>query len=118
MKRLAAIAMFFAWLIYGAMPAVGMPAMAQPMQHDGMQRDPSVHSQHMASTDAGPHVQGKDCAHGAKICSTPFCAACLSTVPAFAVRNEGPFLHEAPAPAVEEAFVTSRLTPPTPPPRA
>ncbi len=124
MKRLAAIAMFLAWLVYGAMPAVGMPMMAQPiqhgtMQHDGMQQgDPAGHSQHMAAAGVVPDGHGKDCADGSKICSAPFCASCLSTVPAFAARNEGPFLHEAPAPAVEHAVVTPRRAPPTPPPRA
>ena len=125
MKRLAPIAMFLAWLVYGAMPVVGMPAMAQPMQHATLQHesmqhgnDPAAHAEHMASADALPDAHGKDCADGTKICSAPFCAACLSTVPAFAARNEGPYLHEAPAPSVERALVTPRSAPPTPPPRA
>jgi hypothetical protein len=113
MKRLAPIAMFLAWLVYGARPAVGMPALAQPMQHATMQHgDPAAHAQHMGAAPADTllDAHGKDCADGAKICSAPFCAACLSTVPAFAARNEGPYLHEAPAPSVERALVTEAIS--------
>jgi hypothetical protein len=121
MKRLAPIAMFLAWLLYGAMPAIGMPAMVQPMQHT--MSGPAAqgqHARHMAaaSADVSKHQTQQPCPHGGKICSAPFCAGRLTTLPSFGLRNDGPFFREAPAPSTMQALASPRRAPPTPPPRA
>ncbi|RWX77112.1 hypothetical protein EPK99_15790 [Neorhizobium lilium] len=122
MKRLAPIAMFLAWLLYGAMPAMGMPSIATPgMQHtDTQPADHSTHSQPavMGADKALHSTLEKHCPHGGKICSAPFCAGCLTTIPSFGARHDEPFSHDAPAPADAEALVSSGSAPPTPPPRA
>lgn len=130
MSRAAAILMFLAWLLYGAMPAVGMP-MVQPVDEtpqvsmaDHAQHDMDI-SMDMAETlhDDGhdnAHAHGpaqKPCPHGGKICVTPFCAACLTLLPEIFFGSQRlSQLH--PSPDLAQSLLSIAPAPLTPPPRA
>jgi len=124
MSRLAALLMFCAWLLYGAMPAVGMPYMPLPaVQSVPAMKDDAQHHEHgkMVETAKATHSHARSqqpCPHGGKVCVTPFCAACLTLLPELAIGNDSPFLYDYPAPAVERALVSPATAPLTPPPRA
>lgn len=121
MSRLAALLMFVAWLLYGAMPAVGMPSM--PMQPAPvLQEHSGVHDHgQMAEAAKAEHSHGSTqqlCPHGGKTCVTPFCAACLTLLPEIALGDNSPLIHSHPAPGTELALVYPAPAPLTPPPRA
>jgi hypothetical protein len=125
MKRLAAMMMFAAWLLYGAMPAMAMPVMTSAPQ-DAMQD----HSQHHdmqkmadksgATQTAPQHGDAeKPCPHGSgKGCVAPFCAACLVLLPDITFADPGRFVHPTPDPQDAPSLVISAARPPIPPPRA
>jgi hypothetical protein len=122
MSRTAAIMMFLAWLLYGAMPVVGMPMM-QPVEETAQASMPD-HAQHGMSmgveTAVKSHAHGKsrqDCPHGGKICVTPFCAACLTLLPeiTFASRR---LVQLYPSPDPARSLLSAAPAPLTPPPRA
>lgn len=123
MSRLAAIMMFFAWLLYGAMPAVGMPYVPVPAEHNvQVMRDHSQHHNHakMTETAKASHSHGSSqqpCPHGGKTCVTPFCAACLTLLPELAIGENGRSAYAYPSPAIEQALVSPATAPLTPPPR-
>ncbi|WJR67997.1 hypothetical protein QTA58_04350 [Neorhizobium sp. CSC1952] len=124
MSRLAALLMFFAWLLYGAMPVVAMP----PVPGTVVERTEAVtrhHGEHdhgkTIETAKAAHAHGdmqKPCPHGGKGCVAPFCAACLTLPPEIAAGDGSPFDYAYPAPAVERALLPSAPAPLTPPPRA
>lgn len=121
MSRSAAILMFFAWLLYGAMPAVGMPYM-QAASPAAVQ-DHSQHHDHGKATETAKagHSHGSSqqpCPHGGKTCVTPLCAACLTLLPEMAIGDDGRFAHAYPSPAIEQALASPAAAPLTPPPRA
>ncbi|CDZ44759.1 Hypothetical protein NGAL_HAMBI2427_08340 [Neorhizobium galegae bv. orientalis] len=120
MSRLAAILMFFAWLLYGAMPAVGMPYV--PAANPPVMQDHSQHRDHGKATETEKtgHSHGSSqppCPHGGKTCVTPFCAACLTLPPELAIGDDGRFAHAYPSPAIEQALASPATAPLTPPPR-
>jgi hypothetical protein len=121
MSRLAAILMFAAWLLYGAMPAVGMPYVPADQGAPVMQ-DHSQHHDHgkVTETAKAAHSQGpsqQPCPHGGKTCVTPFCAACLTLLPELAIGETGRSAHAYPSPATEQALLFPATAPLTPPPR-
>lgn len=124
MSRLAALLMFLSWLLYGAMPAVGMPSiMPAPMQQMSSAQEHSGGHDHskMAQTAKAEHSHGDNqqpCPHGGKTCVTPFCAACLTLLPEIAAGDDSPFVHSHPVPGIELALVCPAPAPLTPPPRA
>jgi hypothetical protein len=129
MRQLAAMMMFAAWLLYGAMPAMAMPDMrgitAVPMAEAGHGHAP--HQDMTAGSDATPtdhasHAHGeteKPCPHGSgKGCVTPFCAACLVLLPQITFADTGRFIHPVPGPEDASPLILSAARPPVPPPRA
>jgi hypothetical protein len=144
MKQLAAMMMFAAWLLYGAMPAMAMPSMPHAMSGPAMTADAAVagsgqdHSGHdamahqsaqdMASPGSSPmhgdigQTGAQPCPHsgpeGGKICVAPFCSACLVVLPDIAFAATGRFVHRYPAPEAGPSLVVSGQAPLTPPPRA
>jgi hypothetical protein len=122
MSRIAAIMMFLAWLLYGAMPAVGMPIM-QPVEETAQASMPdhAMHGMGKATQMAEKtHVHGKsqqNCPHGGKICVTPFCAACLTLLPeiSFASQRSAQLY---PNPALARSLLSAASAPLIPPPRA
>lgn len=134
MKQLAAIMMFAACLIYGAMPAMavmpmgGQPGHAMPerpvVEHSAM----AGHSGHgkAASEAVQPdHAHGgtqQPCPHAGKggntICVAPFCSACLVVLPHITFVDPGRFIHRYPAPETGPSLTVSGTEPLTPPPRA
>lgn len=124
MSRLAAVLMFCAWLLYGAMPAVGMPYVTVPAEHNAQaMQDHSQHHDHGKATETAKaaHSHGSSqqpCPHGGKTCVTPFCTACLTLLPELAIGDDSPFHYDYPAPAIERALVSPATAPLTPPPRA
>jgi len=121
MSRLVALLMFVAWLLYGAMPAVGMPSMpmapAPVMQdhsggHDRSKMLEAAKAEHSHDSNQQP------CPHGGKTCVTPFCAACLTLLPEIAARDNSPYIHSHPTPGTQLALVYPAPAPLTPPPRA
>lgn len=127
MKQIAAILMFAAWLLYGAMPAMAMPSMPHPMSGEmdmstsmTAMQDHAQHTDKMANA-ASSHVHGdvdQRCPHGGKACVAPFCSACLVVLPEMAFADNGRFIHRYPAPERGLSLVTSGMAPLTPPPRA
>jgi hypothetical protein len=126
MTRLAAIMMFAAWLLYGAMPVMAMPTPStaqQPTAEMAMQDHAQHHDMATAgSTAPSPHAHGdaqSQCPHGSgKGCMAPFCAACLVLLPQIAFADPSRFVHPHPAPEPVAPLVISASRPPTPPPRA
>lgn len=136
MNRLAAMMMFAAWLLYGAMPAMAMPGMAtmkvasQPIAettHDhGQHHDlGSGAGQPDADQTQADHIShahndtSKPCPHGSgKGCVAPFCAACLVLLPDIAFADTGRFVHPTPEPQDAPSLVIAAIRPPIPPPRA
>jgi hypothetical protein len=123
MSRFAALMMVLAWMLYGAMPAIGMPSM--PMQGPPVTKIVQHHAEHgnhdMASKPAEvahSHGAPAPCPHGGKVCSTPFCAACLTLLTEVATGENGRFVYAYPAPAVEQALASPDPAPLTPPPRS
>ena len=119
MSRLATLLMFCAWLLYGAMPAVGMPAMADPAMEQAMPMMQD-HSQHRGQDPGRMAEMSKTqqpCAHGGTLCTTPFCAACLTLLPELSFGQTGRFVHAYPAPALMQALASPAPAPLTPPPR-
>jgi hypothetical protein len=113
MSRVAAIMMFFAWILYGAMPAIGMPSMPDHSGHQGHEMS--------VKTSAAERSHGQNqppCPHGGKICVTPFCAACLTLLPEIAAVDDSPLFYAYPAPASERDHISTKTAPLTPPPRA
>ncbi|MBW6420866.1 hypothetical protein KX729_05380 [Rhizobium sp. XQZ8] len=121
MSRLAALLMFVAWLLYGAMPAIGMPYMAAE-QVPAIQDHSGGHDHgKMAEATQAEHSHGstqQPCPHGGKTCVTPFCAACLTLIPEIDAGDKSPFVHAYPAPGIELVLVYPAPAPLTPPPRA
>ncbi len=123
MSRLAAVLMFFAWLLYSAMPAVGMPYVPMPAEHNAQAaQDRPQHHDHgkMPETTKAAHSHGSSqqpCPHGGKTCVTPFCAACLTLLPEFAIRQNGRVAYAYPLPTVEQALTSPATAPLTPSPR-
>lgn len=123
MSRLAALLMFCAWLLYGAMPAVGMSYMPVPAVPSApAMKDHSQHRDHGKTVETAKaghsHAPSQQpCPHGGKICATPFCAACLTLLPELAIGDDSPFHYDYPAPAIERALVSPAAAPLTPPPR-
>jgi hypothetical protein len=131
MKRLAAMMMFAAWLLYGAMPAMAVPGTATMSMATSMSVEPSAgdHAQHHGiQTDGGQAKDGhashadrgiaKPCPHGSsKGCVAPFCAACLVLPPDTAFGETGRFIHANPEPQDGPSLVLPAARPPTPPPR-
>ncbi len=131
MKQFAAIMMFAAWLLYGAMPAVAMPSMQHEMPGQTaisasamLEQD---HAQHGEKTaEAGSRQTHGDtqqpCPHSGtgenKICVAPFCSACLVVLPHIAFADTGRFIHRYPAPETGPSLIVSGTAPLTPPPRA
>jgi hypothetical protein len=139
MKRLAAMMMFAAWLLYGAMPAMAMPGMGDmagmPIAPQAMTEAVHDHGQHhdtkgkaetahadQAPADHASHAHNemsKPCPHGSgKGCVAPFCAACLVLLPDIAFADPGRFVHPTPDPQDAPSLVISAARPPIPPPRA
>lgn len=123
MSRLAALLMFVAWLLYGAMPAVGMPSLPAATQIITAMQDHSGHQGHEAMAGATEaqqqHGDGQQpCPHGGKTCVTPFCAACLTLLPEFSPGREQRVAHSYPTPATMREIVSPGPAPLTPPPRA
>ncbi|WP_162939446.1 hypothetical protein [Neorhizobium sp. NCHU2750] len=141
MKQLAAMMMFAAWLLYGAMPAIGMPSMSGPMG-SGMTSDMTTDMpgqmmamsdghHDMAKSQAGRMVErhagvmqaasGLPCPHfgsgGGKICIAPFCSACLVTPAEITFADTGRLIHRYPAPERGPSLIVSGLQPLVPPPR-
>ena len=127
MKQFAAMMMFAAWLLYGAMPVVAMPSMPHEMagqtatsgSYMGM-HDHGQHGEDAAKT-ASSHGDGhgpQPCPHGSKICVAPFCSACLVVLPDVDFADIGRFIHRYPAPETGPSLVISGPAPLTPPPRA
>ncbi|MCC2608656.1 MULTISPECIES: hypothetical protein [Rhizobium/Agrobacterium group] len=129
MSRIAAVFMFFAWLLYGAMPAMATSSVLvsgkqpPPIVHDHSQH--RGHGQHehgrTIETSQTAHMHGdtkQPCPHGAKACAAPFCAVCVTLLPNVATGDAGRIIHAYPAPAVEQALVSPVPAPLTPPPRA
>lgn len=126
MKKLAAIMMFAAWLLYGAMPAMAvMPMAGATDAGTSMQQHTiSVHSEHGdgAQSDAMHGQIQQPCPHksedGKKICVAPFCSACLVMPPHITFADSGRFIHRYPAPETGLSLIVSGSAPLTPPPRA
>jgi hypothetical protein len=136
MKRLAAMMMFTAWLLYGAMPAMAMPGMttvpappqpaAETTQDHGRHHDmkggaEQAHASHAQAAHASQvhNNTSKPCPHGSgKGCVAPFCAACLVLLPDIAFADPGRFVHPTPDPQDAPSLVISTARPPIPPPRA
>ncbi len=122
MSRLAALLMFVAWLLYGAMPALTMPSM--PIEPAAVIQDHSGghdHGKMAGAAKAMEHSHGNNqqpCPHGGKTCVTPFCAACLTLLPEIAAGDDSPLIRSHPAPGIELALVFPAPAPLTPPPRA
>jgi hypothetical protein len=125
MKRLAAMMMFAAWLLYGAMPVVAVLVTA-PAPQDAMQ-DHSQHHDMQVKTDKSEAVQTahqhgdgeKSCPHGSgKGCAAPFCAACLVLLPDIAFADTVRSVPSTPEAEDAPALVISAARPPIPPPRA
>lgn len=131
MKQFAAIMMFAAWLLYGAMPAMAMPSMQHEMPGETaisgsgmMVQDHAQHGEKTAETGSS-HIHGdtqQPCPHSGtaenKICVAPFCSACLVVLPDVAFADTGRFIHRYPAPKTGPALIVSGPAPLTPPPRA
>ncbi|MBB6162642.1 hypothetical protein HNQ72_002460 [Rhizobium wenxiniae] len=132
MRQLAAIMMFAAWLLYGAMPAMAvMPMAGAVVAGSAMdagtsmpQHARSAHSGHGDVAQSGP-VHGEmqqPCPHksegGNKICVAPFCSACLVMPPHITFADGGRFVHRYPAPETGLSLIVSGPAPLTPPPRA
>ncbi len=129
MNRLAAVMMFAAWLLYGAMPAMAVPAIfpASPAAAGSAVEDHSGHhgmgekTRPTQSSHAG-HANGEarnPCPHGSgEGCMAPFCAACLVLLPDITFADKGRFVHPHPKPEAAPPLVVTAFAPPTPPPRA
>jgi hypothetical protein len=125
MSRLAAILMFIAWFLYGAMPAMAVPY--SPM-HPAATASPMLdHAQHHAQREgnagtvsAHSHSERQQprCLQGGKSCGTPFCAACLILLPQIATSDDSPFRHSKPPPTPVQALTFPAPEPLKPPPRA
>ena len=125
MKQLAAMMMFAAWLLYGAMPAMAtMPMGGQP---DHMMSDHAMsgHGDAMNGATQAAHMHGdtqQPCPHagesGNEICVAPFCSACLVVPPHIIFSDSGRFRHHYPAPETGPSLIVSGTAPLTPPPRA
>ncbi|MBW9091799.1 hypothetical protein JNB91_28875 [Rhizobium wenxiniae] len=127
MKQFAAMMMFAAWLLYGAMPAVAMPSIPHEMPGQTAMSGSGMamhdHAQHAGGTAKTACSQGdghgqQPCPHGSKICVAPFCSACLVVLPDVDFADIGRFIHRYPAPETGPSFVVSGPAPLTPPPRA
>ncbi|MBP1842275.1 hypothetical protein J2046_000519 [Rhizobium petrolearium] len=129
MSRIAAVFMFFAWLLYGAMPAMATSSVLvsgkQPatIAHDHSQHRGHGQHKHDRTVEAAQtaHMHGdttQPCLHGAKACAAPFCAVCVTLLPNAATGDAGRIIHAYPAPAVEQTLVSPVPAPLTPPPRA
>jgi hypothetical protein len=132
MKHLAAMMMFAAWLLYGAMPAMAVPGMVAMPTAAAMsvETSPGDHAQHhdMKAGDGqakdvhAGHAHedmSKPCPHGSgNGCVAPFCAACLVLLPDMAFAEADRFVHPTPEPEAGPALVVPASRPPTPPPRA
>jgi len=126
MKKLAAIMMFAAWLLYGAMPAMAVMPMAGATDAGTSmpQHTISAHSGHgdVAQSDAIHGEMQQPCPHksedGKKICVAPFCSACLVMPPHITFADSGRFIHRYPAPETGLSLIVSGPAPLTPPPRA
>lgn len=127
MKQLAAMMMFAAWLLYGAMPVVAMPSMPHEMvgqtATSGSDIMANDHVQHGEDTTKATSSHGdghgpQPCPHGSKICVAPFCSACLVVLPDVDFADIGRFIHRYPTPETGPSLVVSGPAPLTPPPRA
>lgn len=127
MKRLAAIMMFASWLLYGAMPAMAMPAHSSAPQPAAATATQDHARHHGMTSEATPaeatghqHDNAQNpCPHGnGKTCMAPFCAACLVLLPEITFADTGRFVHLNPEPEAGPALVAPASAPPTPPPRA
>jgi hypothetical protein len=128
MKRFAVMIMFAAWLLYGAMPAMTMPAAAPMPQpsveaaHDHTQHDGMTANTDRAQADHTSHAHGdaeKPCPHGSgNGCVAPFCAACLMLLPEISFAETDRFIHPTPEPEDASSLIPSAARPPVPPPRA
>ncbi|MEV4608185.1 hypothetical protein MRBLMR1_003221 [Neorhizobium sp. LMR1-1-1.1] len=126
MRQLAAIMMFAAWLLYGAMPAMAVMPMAgaTDARTSMPQHTISAHSGHgnVARSDAMHGEIQQPCPHksedGKKICVAPFCSACLMMPPHITFADSGRFIHRYPAPETGLSLTVSGPAPLTPPPRA
>ncbi len=134
MKQLAAIMMFAAWLLYGAMPALAMPFMPHEMTGQtvpsGTPMASHDHSQYAGTADiaagntttahAGDAQGGhrQSCPNGNQICAAAFCSACLVVLPDLAFADTGRFIHRYGAPQTGAPLIFSGLAPLTPPPRS
>ncbi len=128
MKQLAAIMMFAAWLLYGAMPAVAVVPVGGQPGHVMSERPMIEHSGHGAAVSEAVHSDHADsdtqqpCPHAGKggntICVAPFCSACLVVLPHITFADSGRFIHRYPAPETGPSLTISGTEPLTPPPRA
>jgi hypothetical protein len=131
MRQLAAIMMFAAWLLYGAMPAMAVMPMAGSAM-TGMPMDAgtsmpqhavSAHSGHgdVAQSDPMHGEMQQPCPHRSegdnKICVAPFCSACLVIPPHITFADSGRFIHRYPAPETGPSLIVYGAAPLTPPPR-
>lgn len=121
MRAIAILTMFVAWLIYGAMPALGSCPMCDQsipqqqvtsMQMAGMSMPaspislPAVDGQH--SKTASP----MDC-----LGHIAFCAFCLIVPPLAAIAEARSTAYSYPAPSLAHPLQDARPAPASPPPR-
>ncbi|TNM65994.1 hypothetical protein [Aliirhizobium smilacinae] len=130
MKQFAAMMMFAAWLLYGAMPAMAtMPINGKSMDAGTVMADHVMpgHSGHgdvaVKKVHSGqPDNIQQPCPHegesGKTTCVAPFCSACLVIPPHIVFTETGRFVHPHRAPDAGPSIIVSGPAPLTPPPRA
>ncbi|WP_139198952.1 hypothetical protein [Xaviernesmea oryzae] len=133
MVRLASLLMMLSWMVFSAMPALGMPMASMASRENDGNRIVQVQTPHhhampsdvasvARSEQAGakPDCQERDCAGSpccAKHCLMAACAACVSVLPeSVQIRRIAAPL-TAPWPAHLARLVDHRLPPAQPPPR-
>jgi hypothetical protein len=121
-RHLAILMMIFAWLIYGAMPALAecpicdsgmpMPGIASSTGMTGM-GDMSG----MAMGAPASHTGEKSNPCSGDMAHVSFCAACLILPPALAIDTAKISAFSYPEPALSDPFTGDRPQPMAPPPR-
>jgi hypothetical protein len=121
MRRFAILTMLFAWLLYGAMPALGACPMCnwtvavQAQSEMSMSLDMAGMSGHDAM--AASHVRAESTPCDGAMGHASFCPACLVIPQVVAVHGDKPLAISYPAPGLVNPLSDNSPAPASPPPR-
>jgi hypothetical protein len=121
MRRFAILTMLFAWLLYGAMPALGACPMCnwtvavQTQSEMSMPLDMAGMSGHDAM--AASHVRAESTPCDGAMGHASFCPACLVIPQVVAVHGDKPLAVSYPAPGLVNPLSDNSPAPASPPPR-